>query len=150
MSWISTIVNASIDVIKIINLKQWDIIKIVDTETSYNDDKIKYAIVENLYNDWEKNWVEFTVIKTESYGSSLEIKSLFLSDKDSKYLLSPSNHEQLRRAMENKEKYMLRDIKEAEEKLLRLNDAKKFMDDIISWLYIDKLTTPEYEIIKKQ
>ncbi len=74
-----SIIQSSVNVIKLVNLKKGDVFKIIEV-TSYNNNGITYNVVTNLYNDGEDSFIE-VVQYTKSYSDiNAEIKVFSGSD----------------------------------------------------------------------
>lgn len=115
-------IQTSANVVRITNISAGDVYKRFDD--SY-DDRVYFGLVTAVHNDGEKTIIEATEYRWNGY-STLEVDFKVLrGEKD--YILFPSTPEELNLGLEEARKRKLRDIEEAERKIL---EAKRAIDEI--------------------
>lgn len=106
------IVQASANVIRIVQLKKGDLYKRFD-DSSYSD-KMKYGIVRNIYNDGEVTYVESTEYEY-SFG---DLKaSLYIMRGDKDVSIFPASLDELEIEFENAETHIESEIKKKEKEI---------------------------------
>lgn len=136
-----SIVQASANVIRIVNLKKGDVYKRIE-DSSYGDAKIKYGVIVDLFNDGEKTFVE-ALEYTKSYSDvNAEIK-VFSGDKD--VSIFPTTIKEVQEHFESSiqsiEQEIEKDKVKLQEKIEACNKSKEFIAGETS----KKLTELDFE-----
>lgn len=136
------IVQASANVIRIINLKQGDIYKRFD-DSSYSKD-VKYGIVKNIYNDGEKTFIEAVEYK-KSY-SDLEA-SIYVIRGDNDVSIFPATLEEIKDEFQTSLTGIEKKIQDKKEEIAKLEGALETTKQLVSGELQLKLQAPTFKEI---
>lgn len=134
------IVQASANVIRIVQLKTGDLYKRFD-DSSYSD-KMKYGIVRNIYNDGEVTYVESTEY-THSYGDLTASLYIMRGDKD--VSIFPASLDELEIEFRNAETHIESEIKKKEKEIEEKKKALETTRMLISGELQKQMQSAEFK-----
>jgi hypothetical protein len=138
------IVQSSVNVIKITNLKKGDVFKIVDT--IYGSPDVNYGVVIDLLNSGHSTYVEVLQYR-KNYGE-MDCKIKLLKG-DENVDIFPCEISEVEEYLKEAVEYNEKSIKEMREKLQKKIDANERAKDFISGELSKKLTKVSYEEISQ-
>ena len=141
-----SIVQASANVIRIVNLKKGDIYKRYE-ESSYGSDKIHYGIVNNINNNGEETFIEATEFSV-SYNKMEAETKIFSGKKD--ISIFPATIENLEQDFGRCLTQTKKEIKEKEEEIIGLKKALVTTERLLSGEMQKELSTPEFKELPQQ
>ena len=136
-----SIVQASANVIRIVNIKQGDIYKRYE-ESSYGDDKVHYGIVNNINNNGEETFIEATEFAV-SY-SKMEAKTRIFSGKKD-ISIFPATIEDLQEDFGRCLRNTKEEIAKKKDEIVGLEKAMVTTERLLSGEMQKELRTPEFK-----
>ena len=137
-----SIVQSSANVIRIVNLQQGDLYKRFD-DSSYSKQTF-YGIVQNIYNDGEKTFIESVEYKT-NYGD-IEA-SIYVIRGDADVSIFPATLEEVETEFARCEQNTVKKIKEKEEEIIKLNKVLQTTKDLVSGQLQAKLQQATFKTV---
>lgn len=142
----TNLIQSTAKVVKITSLKKWDLIKYIDDSSSYSTD-VKYWIVTDLMNTWEKSFIE-VILYTKSYDNvKVEIK-LFKWWQDIN--IFPATIDDIQEYFSNIEKSLIKKIEEKKDEVYNLEKWFNTFKEFVSWETSKKLSTPDFISITQE
>ena len=134
------IVQASANVIRIVNLSKGDLYKRFE-DSSYSD-KLRYGVVRNIYNDGETTFVESTEYEYK-YG---EVKAnLYIMRGDKDVSIFPATLEELQFEFEGAESRIKEDIQNKKKELAEKEQALIVTQKLISGELQKQIQSAEFK-----
>lgn len=135
-----SIVQTSANVIRITNLVRGDIYKRFDT-SSYSD-KVVYGVVEGIYNNGDKTFIQAVEYK---YSYSAIEANLKVIDGDADVSIFPATLEDIKEEFSRCEENTKRQIEDKREELVKLTKALETTQKLVSGELQKELQSPEYK-----
>ncbi len=126
---IQNLVRASAQIVQITELAKGDAVKII--EESYSSAEIKYGIVLDVLNDWDKGFVQMLLIKSNYNEIKKEIKLISAKSNESMAIF-PSSIEEIKAAFSDTVENAESKYSEKVEELKKLRESIDFAKDVIS------------------
>ena len=141
-----SIVQASANVIRIVNLKQGDIYKRYE-ESSYGDDKVHYGIVNSINNNGDNTFIEATEFKV-SYSKMEATMRIFSGKKD--IAIFPASVDDLQEDFGRCLRNTQDEIAKKKEEIVGLEKALATTERLLSGEMQQELSTPDFKEMPQQ
>lgn len=138
------LIQASAQIVQITELQKGDTFKMI-TEW-YSNPELKYGVVTEIMNDWNKWFVTAIVMKADYRTISKEVK--LLSEKEMENTaIFPTTWEEIKLAMQDSIEWMERSIKDSKEDLRKKEEGLTFAQNILSWAFLPETQEPKFQIL---
>ena len=137
-----SIIQANANVIRIVNLKKGDIYKRIDDSSSYNSDELKYGVIQQVYNDGEKTFIE-SIEYTKSYGEIKAEVEIFTGTKD--ISIYPVELSEIEKHFANAMKLLEDNLEEKKKEVYQIEKSIKSGKQFISGELSKKLSVVKYK-----
>lgn len=141
----TNLIQSTAKMIKITSLKKWDLIKYID-DSSYSTD-VKYWIITDLMNTWEKAFIEAILYKKTYSDVNVELK-IFKWNQDVN--IFPATIDDIQEYFKAVEKDMIKKIEEKKDEIYKLEKWLATFKDFVSWETTKKLSTPDFISITQE
>lgn len=138
-------IQSSANVIKIVSLKKWDIIKYL--EKKYSDFETHYWVVTDLNNNWIKTFIEILLYK-KSYGQIETSLKTFSWDEDLE--IFPATLQDIEEYFEKIEVSMNKEIQDKINEINKKQEALKRFKEFCTGEMSQQLSTPEFISISQE
>lgn len=136
------LIQASANVIQITQLAKWDTFKMIKEET-YGWPKLKFGIVTDIMNDWDKWYV--TAIVLEAWYSNISKSVVLLSEKEMENTaIFPTTWEEIKVAMSESIESMTSKIKDDTQSLKKKEEDLVFAKSILSGDFVITTQVPKF------
>ena len=141
-----SIVQASANVIRIVNLKRGDIYKRYE-ESSYGSDKVHYGIVNSINNNGDETFIEATEFAV-NYSKMEASMKIFSGEKD--IAIFPATIEDIEAEFGRCRNGLKEEIQKKKDEIVGLERALETTERLLSGEMQRELSTPEFRELPQQ